>query len=120
MKRNIFKNKLSISLCFALLGSLSLQAQETTQLGEVTVREKAVSKYQGSSKVSINRNKLSKEDSAKAIQTFNEKLIQEAKAQNISDIISIASNTFYIGSVDGKTTSISMRGFSGVPLLYDG
>lgn len=120
MKRNIFKNKLSISLCFALLGSLSLQAQETTQLGEVTVREKAVSKYQGSSKVSINRNKLSKEDSAKAIQTFNEKLIQEAKAQNISDIISLASNTFYIGSVDGKTTSISMRGFSGVPLLYDG
>ncbi|MCG3675729.1 TonB-dependent receptor [Aliarcobacter butzleri] len=120
MKNDFSKKNLSIKLCAILLTNTSLFAQETTILEEITVKESAYSKYQNEAKPELNRTQISKEDTAKSIQTFNKTFIEDAQLQNIEDIIEMSSNTVYTGDNHGRTNEISMRGFSGVPILLDG
>ncbi|WP_157351352.1 TonB-dependent siderophore receptor [Aliarcobacter butzleri] len=120
MKNDFSKKNLSIKLCAILLTNTSLFAQETTILEEITVKESAYSKYQNEAKPELNRTQISKEDTAKSIQTFNKTFIEDAQLQNIEDIIEMSSNTVYTGDNHGRTNDISMRGFSGVPILFDG
>ncbi|WP_151952037.1 TonB-dependent siderophore receptor [Aliarcobacter butzleri] len=120
MKNDFSKKNLSIKLCAILLTNTSLFAQETTILEEITVKESAYSKYQNEAKPELNRTQISKEDTAKSIQTFNKTFIEDAQLQNIEDIIEMSSNTVYTGDNHGRTNDISMRGFSGVPILLDG
>ncbi|MFX4237239.1 TonB-dependent siderophore receptor [Aliarcobacter butzleri] len=120
MKNDFFKKNLSIKLCAILLTNTSLFAQETTILEEITIKESAYSKYQNEAKPELNRTQISKEDTAKSIQTFNKTFIEDAQLQNIEDIIEMSSNTVYTGDNHGRTNDISMRGFSGVPILLDG
>ncbi|MCG3682945.1 TonB-dependent siderophore receptor [Aliarcobacter butzleri] len=120
MKNDFSKRNLSIKLCAILLTNTSLFAQETTILEEITVKESAYSKYQNEAKPELNRTQISKEDTAKSIQTFNKTFIEDAQLQNIEDIIEMSSNTVYTGDNHGRTNEISMRGFSGVPILLDG
>ncbi|MFY4842093.1 TonB-dependent siderophore receptor [Aliarcobacter butzleri] len=120
MKNDFSKKNLSIKLCAILLTNTSLFAQETTILEEITVKESAYSKYQNEAKPELNRTQISKEDTAKSIQTFNKTFIEDAQLQNIEDIIEMSSNTVYTGDNHGRTNEISMRGFSGVPILFDG
>ena len=54
------------------------------------------------------------------LETFNQNFIEDAQLQNIDDVITMSSNTIYTGSSHGRTNQISMRGFSGVPILLDG
>ncbi|MFW0713257.1 TonB-dependent siderophore receptor [Aliarcobacter butzleri] len=120
MKNDFSKKNLSIKLCAILLTNTSLFAQEATILEEITVKESAYSKYQNEAKPELNRTQISKEDTAKSIQTFNKTFIEDAQLQNIEDIIEMSSNTVYTGDNHGRTNEISMRGFSGVPILFDG
>ncbi|MDN5061645.1 TonB-dependent receptor [Aliarcobacter butzleri] len=120
MKNDFSKKNLSIKLCAILLTNTSLFAQETTILEEIIVKESAYSKYQNEAKPELNRTQISKEDTAKSIQTFNKTFIEDAQLQNIEDIIEMSSNTVYTGDNHGRTNEISMRGFSGVPILFDG
>ncbi|AGR78192.1 ferrichrome-iron receptor [Aliarcobacter butzleri 7h1h] len=120
MKNDFSKKNLSIKLCAILLTNTSLFAQETTILEEITIKESAYSKYQNEAKPELNRTQISKEDTAKSIQTFNKTFIEDAQLQNIEDIIEMSSNTVYTGDNHGRTNDISMRGFSGVPILLDG
>ncbi|MCR8710784.1 TonB-dependent siderophore receptor [Aliarcobacter butzleri] len=123
MKNDFSKKNLSIKLCAILLSSSALFAQEeqnTTLLETITVNGTSNSNYQSDEKASLNRTKISKEDMAKSIQTFNQNFIEDAQLQNIDDVITISSNTIYTGSSHGRTNQISMRGFSGVPILLDG
>lgn len=110
---------LSISLCAILLSANQIFAQ-TTQLEEINVNTTSNSNYQSEDEVKINRTKITKENSAKSIQTFNETFIEDAQLQNIEDIIEMSSNTIYTGDSHGRTNQITMRGFSGVPILIDG
>lgn len=120
MKSDFFKSKLSIKLCAILLINQSLFAKDTTRLDEVVISEKAYSKYQNEAKPELNRTLTSKEDTAKAIQTFNKTFIEDAMLQNIENVIEKASNTVYNGDNHGRTNDISIRGFSEVPILFDG
>ncbi|MEV9616740.1 TonB-dependent siderophore receptor [Aliarcobacter butzleri] len=123
MKNDFSKKNLSIKLCAILLTNTALFAQEkqnTTLLETITVSETSNSNYQSDDKVNLNRTKISKEDMAKSIQTFNQNFIEDAQLQNIDDVITMSSNTIYTGSSHGRTNQISMRGFSGVPILLDG
>ncbi|MDN5050843.1 TonB-dependent siderophore receptor [Aliarcobacter butzleri] len=120
MKNDFSKKNLSIKLCAILLTNTALFAQEATILEEITVKESAYSKYQNEAKPELNRTQISKEDTAKSIQTFNKTFIEDAQLQNIEDIIEMSSNTVYTGDNHGRTNEISMRGFSGVPILLDG
>lgn len=115
------KKNLSIKLCSILLTTTTLFSQEkgTTLLESITISEEKNSNYQGEEKAKLNRNSITKEDTAKSIQTFNEDFIQDASFQNIEDIIEMSSNTVYVGDSHGRTNQISMRGFSGVPILID-
>ncbi|MCG3715220.1 TonB-dependent receptor, partial [Aliarcobacter butzleri] len=117
------KKNLSIKLCAILLSSSALFAQEeqnTTLLETITVNGTSNSNYQSDEKANLNRTKMSKEDMAKSIQTFNQNFIEDAQLQNIDDVITMSSNTIYTGSSHGRANQISMRGFSGVPILLDG
>lgn len=120
MKKNFLNRKLSINVCAILLSSIPLLAQNITKLDEVSIIEKANSKYQNIEKVKINRSGIDIKDSSKSIQVFNKNLIEDANLQSIEEIIELSSNTVYTGSTDGKSTNISMRGFSRVPILIDG
>ncbi|MCT7629826.1 TonB-dependent receptor [Aliarcobacter butzleri] len=123
MKNDFSKKNLSIKLCAILLSSSTLFAQEeqnTTLLETITVNGTSNSNYQSDEKANLNRTKISKEDMAKSIQTFNQNFIEDAQLQNIDDVITMSSNTIYTGSSHGRTNQISMRGFSGVPILLDG
>lgn len=123
MKNDFSKKNLSIKLCAILLTSSTLFAQEeqnTTLLEAITVNGTSNSNYQSDEKANLNRTKMSKEDMAKSIQTFNQNFIEDAQLQNIDDVITMSSNTIYTGSSHGRANQISMRGFSGVPILLDG
>lgn len=120
MSNDFFKKNLSIKLCALLLASNSLFAQETTQLEEITVSEKAGTTYQSEEKVKLNRTNIDINNTAKSIQIFNKTFIEDAQLQNIEDIIEMSSNTVYTGDSHGRTNQISMRGFSNVPILIDG
>jgi len=123
MKNDFSKKNLSIKLCAILLSSSALFAQEeqnTTLLETITVSGTSNSNYQSDEKANLNRTKISKEDMPKSIQTFNQNFIEDAQLQNIDDVITMSSNTIYTGSSHGRTNQISMRGFSGVPILLDG
>ncbi|OCL92181.1 TonB-dependent siderophore receptor [Aliarcobacter thereius] len=115
------KIKLALSVTTILAMGVTLNANDTTRLDEITVKEsKDNSSFQSNEISSINRNGLTKEDMAKSIQIFNKSFIEDAALQNIDDIITNSSNTVYTNSSHGRTNEISMRGFSGVPILYDG
>ncbi len=123
MKNDFSKKNLSIKLCAILLSSSALFAQEeqnTTLLETITINGTSNSNYQSDEKANLNRTKISKEDMAKSIQTFNQNFIEDAQLQNIDDVITMSSNTIYTGSSHGRANQISMRGFSGVPILLDG
>ncbi|MDN5106561.1 TonB-dependent receptor [Aliarcobacter butzleri] len=121
MKNDFSKKNLSIKLCAILLSSSALFAQETTTLEKIIITDtKQNFSYQSDDKVNLNRTKMSKEDMAKSIQTFNQNFIEDAQLQNIDDIITMSSNTVYTGDTDGKSTNITIRGFSGTPILFDG
>ncbi|MFX4277129.1 TonB-dependent receptor plug domain-containing protein [Aliarcobacter butzleri] len=121
MKNDFLKKNLSIKLCAILLSSSALFAQETTTLEKIIITDtKQNFSYQSDDKVNLNRTKMSKEDMAKSIQTFNQNFIEDAGLQNIDDIIEMSSNTVYTGDTDGKSTNITIRGFSGTPILFDG
>jgi len=120
MKKVFHKRSLSINLSAILLSSISLFAQETTKLNEVNIVDKIVSPYQNEVKTKLNRTGIDTKNTAKSIQVFNNHLIEDAQLKKIQDIIQLSSNTVYTGNTDGKSTNISMRGFSGTPLLIDG
>ncbi|MFA5704171.1 MAG: TonB-dependent receptor [Advenella sp.] len=122
MKEKNIINKLSIGLCALLLSNSVSSAKETKEiinLQELSVLSEKQSDYKTQNTPSLLRNNLKLKDSAKSIQIFNENLIDEAKLQNIEDIIKMSSNTIYMGDNHGRSTEVSMRGFSGVPILFD-
>jgi len=98
-----------------------VNANETTRLDDINIitTKKSIT-YKSDDIVNLNRTKISKEDSAKSIQTFNQVFIEDIAASNIDDIITMSSNTVYTGDLGGIRTNITMRGFSDVPILFDG
>ncbi|MBL3519720.1 TonB-dependent receptor [Arcobacter lanthieri] len=114
------KIKIALSVATILAIGVSLNANETTKLDTITVGGTQSYNYQSNEKTKINRTGIPKEDMSKSVQTFNQIFIEDAALQNIDDIITMSSNTVYTGSNHGRTNLISMRGFSGVPILFDG
>ncbi|WP_418186182.1 TonB-dependent siderophore receptor [Aliarcobacter vitoriensis] len=112
------KMALSVATILTISSESLLNANETTRLDEITVNSSSSYNYQ--SKIELNRTQMSKEDTAKSIQTFNKNFIKDSSSQNIENIITMSSNTVYTGDNHGRTNDISMRGFSGVPILFDG
>ncbi len=120
MKKKFLKRRTSLNICAILLINNTVFAQEITKLNEVNIIERTNSKYQNKEKTKLNRSGIDTQDIAKSIQIFSKDLIEDTQAQNIDEIIEMSSNTVYTGNTDGKSTNISMRGFSGVPILNDG
>ncbi|RBQ30998.1 TonB-dependent siderophore receptor [Arcobacter sp. FW59] len=114
------KMALSVATILTISSGSLLNANETTKLDTITVSESSNSQYQNTSRPEFNRSQISKEDTAKSIQTFTKTFIEDAALQNIENIITMSSNTVYTGDNHGRTNEISMRGFSGVPILFDG
>ncbi|RBQ28937.1 TonB-dependent siderophore receptor [Aliarcobacter vitoriensis] len=112
------KMALSVATILTISSESLLNANETTRLDEITVNSSTSYNYQ--SKIELNRTQMSKEDTAKSIQTFNKNFIEDSSSQNVENIITMSSNTVYTGDNHGRTNDISMRGFSGVPILFDG
>ncbi|MGB7401297.1 MAG: TonB-dependent receptor [Arcobacter sp.] len=126
MKINHLHKHLSISLSALIITSSVLLADnkkesESTTLQSIDIiGEDVAADYLSNEKAHFNRTNIKLEDTAKSIQVFNENFIQDANLQNIEDIIKYSSNTVYTGDSHGRTNQISMRGFSGVPILFDG
>ena len=124
MKKYYLNRHLSITLSALLLSGSVLLAEDTkndnTQLESVDVIAEQTSSYLNTNKINTNRTNITLEDTSKSIQVFNETFINDASLQNIEDIIEFSSNTVYVGNNHGRSTQISMRGFSSVPILIDG
>ncbi|RXK11494.1 TonB-dependent siderophore receptor [Halarcobacter mediterraneus] len=123
--KKFFSKHISFTLSTLLIASSALLASEVEkkdvkELDSITIIGNESSNYLSKEKPSINRTNIDIEDTAKAIQVFNEDFIQDAQFQNIEDIIKMSSNTTYQGDSHGRTTQIGMRGFSSVPILFDG
>ncbi|MFV7791011.1 TonB-dependent siderophore receptor [Aliarcobacter lanthieri] len=114
------KIKLAFSVATILATGIYLNANETTKLDTITVGETSNYNYQSDNKTELNRTQISKIETPKSIQTFNKHFIEDAAFQNIENIITMSSNTIYTGDNHGRTNDISIRGFSGVPILLDG
>lgn len=122
MRNDFSKKNLSIKLCAILLTNTALFAQESNliELDKITIKENSSFKNYQNNKIELNRTIIPRNDTAKSIQVFNRNFIEDASLQNIEDIITMSSNTIYTGDNHGRTNDISMRGFSGVPILFDG
>ncbi|QKF82439.1 TonB-dependent siderophore receptor [Halarcobacter ebronensis] len=124
MRNKSLQKTISFAVSSLLITSLNLFANEkenkSKKIDSVTIIAKESSNYLNKDKTSINRSNIELEDMSKSIQLFNQEYIEDAQSQNIEDIIKMSSNTVYTGDTDGKSTNISMRGFSGVPILIDG
>jgi iron complex outermembrane receptor protein len=124
MKFTHINNNISIALSALLLTSSVLFAEEKNtenlELNSVDIIAQTTSGYQHDNKMKTSRTNIPLKNTAKSIQVFNEKIIQDAQIQNIQDVITLSSNTVYTGHTDGKSTNISIRGFSSVPILTDG
>ena len=123
--KKTFSKHISFTLSTLLIASSALLANEVEkkdvkELDSITIIGNESSNYLSKEKPSINRTNIDIEDTAKSIQVFNEDFIEDAQFQNIEDIIKMSSNTVYTGDTDGKSTNISMRGFSGTPIFLDG
>ncbi|WP_418181052.1 TonB-dependent siderophore receptor [Aliarcobacter lanthieri] len=114
------KIKLAFSVATILATGIYLNANETTKLDTITVGETSNYNYQSDNKTELNRTQISKIETPKSIQTFNKHFIEDTAFQNIENIITMSSNTIYTGDNHGRTNDISIRGFSGVPILLDG
>lgn len=124
MKSIHLHKHLSITISTLILTSSMLLAdskkEEKVKLESVDVIADTKVNYLYNSKMKGNRSNIDLADTAKSIQTFNEDFIKDANLQNIEDVIKFSSNTIYTGDSHGRTNQISMRGFSGVPILIDG
>lgn len=129
-RENVMKKSshtLSIPLSMFLLSStIAFSAEipstksDSKQLDSVTVIGNTHSSYLNTKEINLNRTMIDIDESAKSIQVFNEDFIEDAQPQNIEDIIKMSSNTSYQGDNHGRTNQISMRGFSSIPILFDG
>ncbi|WP_418186496.1 TonB-dependent siderophore receptor [Aliarcobacter lanthieri] len=117
----MIQKKIVLSIVTILTIGVSLNANETTRLDTITIGEtSSYLGYKSSEKTELNRTGISKEDISKSVQTFNQIFIEDAALQNIDDIITMSSNTVYTGDTDGKSTNITVRGFSGTQILFNG
>lgn len=118
------KNYLSIALCGILLSSQSLIAQDQNEkieeIDSITIVEDTTPSYTSNIKPGLLRGDIDLADTAKSVQVFTKEFIQDYQVQDVNDAITMSSNTIYEGDNHGRTTDISMRGFSGVPILIDG
>ncbi|RXI43370.1 TonB-dependent siderophore receptor [Malaciobacter mytili] len=117
------QRKLSITLCSLLFASSSLFAkdkEQTKQLDSITILEKTTADYQNKKKINLARNNIDIEEMAKSVQVYNEDFIKDYQPQNINDIVTMSSNTTYLGDNHGRENKFAIRGFAGVPVLRDG
>lgn len=110
----------AILLSSASLWAQDMSAQKTNELDKVTVIGKTTSDYLSKDKPTITRSHMSLEETAKSIQVFNQEFIHDYQPQSINDIITMASNTTYLGDNHGRENMFAIRGFSNVPILRDG
>jgi len=124
MKYNYLHKHLSVTLSALLLSGSVLLAEDAnnsnTKLKSVDVIAEQESNYINPDRINVNRTNITIDNTAKSIQIFNENFINDAHLQNIENIIEFSSNTVYVGNNHGRTSQISMRGFSSVPILIDG
>ena len=124
MKFTHLHKHLSITFTALLLTNTMILAEDKKEknikLNTVDIVADSKAKYLYNNKMNANRTNIDLMDTAKSVQIFNEEFIEDAALQNIEDVIKFSSNTIYTGDSHGRTNQISMRGFSGVPILVDG
>ncbi len=68
----------------------------------------------------IGRNSLSPKELPRSVQIISDELIEAVDPHAIEDVLTLASNTAFLGDNDGRENSFVMRGFQGTPILRDG
>ena len=68
----------------------------------------------------IGRNSLTPKELPRSVQIISDELIDAVDPYAIEDVLTLASNTAFLGDNDGRENSFVMRGFQGTPILRDG
>ena len=68
----------------------------------------------------IGRNSLAPKELPRSVQIISDELIEAVDPYAIEDVLTLASNTAFLGDNDGRENSFVMRGFQGTPILRDG
>ena len=68
----------------------------------------------------IGRNSLAPRELPRSVQIISDDLIEAVDPYAIEDVLTLASNTAFLGDNDGRENSFVMRGFQGTPILRDG
>lgn len=97
-----------------------VSSQSQAKLGDVEVVGNITSPYTSNSKPGLLRGNIDLADTAKSVQIYTKDFIEDYQVQDVNDAITMSSNTIYEGDNHGRSTDISMRGFSDVPILIDG
>jgi len=119
MKHIHLHKYLTITLSTLILTNTTLLAEDNIKLNSIDIiADKETSYF--NKKMKGNRSNITLEDTAKSIQVFNKTFIEDANLQSVEDVIKFSSNALYTGNNHGRSNEISMRGFSGVPILVDG
>ena len=68
----------------------------------------------------IGRNTLAPKELPRSVQIISDELIEAVDPYALEDVLTLASNTAFLGDNDGRENSFVMRGFQGTPILRDG
>ncbi len=86
---------------------------------EELVEEMVIKGYRDDSP-DIGRNSLRPKELPRSVQIISDELIEAVQPYAIEDVLTLASNTAFLGDNDGRENSFVMRGFQGTPVLRDG
>ena len=64
--------------------------------------------------------RLTPKELPRSVQIISDELIDAVDPYAIEDVLTLASNTAFLGDNDGRENSFVMRGFQGTPILRDG
>ncbi len=108
------------AVAFVLTGPMTLPAvAEEEEAAPRALEEVVVRGYRDESP-DIGRNSLPPRELPRSVQIISDDLIDAIRPYALEDILTLASNTAFLGDNDGRENSFVMRGFQGTPVLRDG
>ncbi|CCQ12630.1 FERRICHROME-IRON RECEPTOR [Pseudoalteromonas luteoviolacea B = ATCC 29581] len=107
--------KLSIAVLTALSSLPAIANSNAAQIEKIEVQGTHVEDAS-----SLLRNGLDVKEVARSVHIIDKKLLEEIRPKSLENVITFTSNASFLGSSDGRETSLTLRGFQKPPILIDG
>ncbi len=101
-------------------GMITLIPERAAAEGAVGVEEEIIVRGYRDDSPDIGRNTLTPNELPRSVQIISDELIEAVDPRAIENVLTLASNTAFLGDNDGRENSFVMRGFQSTPILRDG